>query len=154
MESLMAAVASAPLGQRADDLDRLFAESPAGPIPSGIGRGTAIVMPSSPAARPIAQITKMLLWQGKLFDGDRHDLLNLLTPFSLRGIRAQVYESESWVDGNPCIVLDYSKSSPVARAVRDEIRMIGDGEYLGIVFVGRRKIPVRFHLAFAPHPTA
>ncbi|HWD24754.1 MAG TPA: hypothetical protein VG368_04765, partial [Acidimicrobiales bacterium] len=143
-ESLLAAVASAPLEKRADDLDRLFAQSPPGPIPSGIGRGSAIVVPGSRAAKTIAEIAKMLLWQGKVFDGDRHDLLNLVTPFSLRAFRAQVYESESWVDGNPCIVLDYSKASLVARAIRDEIRLIGNSEYLGVVFVGRRRLPLRF----------
>jgi hypothetical protein len=95
----------------------------------------------------------MLLWQGKAFDDDRHDLLNLLTPFSMRAVRAQVYESESWIDHKPCIVLDYARSSVLTRIVRDEIRMIGDGEYLGVVFVGHQRIPLRFHLAFSPRQT-
>jgi hypothetical protein len=147
----MATVASDLLSRSADDLDRLFAESPPGPIPTGIGRGTAIIAPGTKAARPLAELTKMLAWQGKSFDGDRHDLLNLLTPLSLRAVRAQVYEADSWVDGKPCIVLDYSNASILARPIRDEIRMIDDGEYLGVVFVGKQRAPLRFHLAF---PTA
>jgi hypothetical protein len=146
----MAAIAEDLLRRSADELDELFADSPPGPIPTGIGRGTAIVAPGTKAAKPLAELAKMLAWQGKSFDGDRHDLVNLLSPLSLRAVRAQAYEAESWLDGKPCIVLDYSKSSFLARPVRDEIRLIGVGEYLGIVFVGKQRAPVRFHLAFPP----
>jgi hypothetical protein len=149
----MAAVATGLLGRSADELDQLFAESPPGPIPTGIGRGTAIVAPGTKAAKPLAELAKMVAWQGKSFDSDRHDLLNLLSPLSVRAVRAQVYEAESWVDAKPCIVLDYSKSSLLARPIRDEIRLIGDGEYLGVVFVGKQRLPLRFHLAFAPMAT-
>jgi len=44
---------------------------------------------------------------------------------------------DSWYDGKPCIVLDYSKTSIVAHLVRDEIREIAPGVYLGLVFLGR-----------------
>jgi hypothetical protein len=148
----MVAVASDLLSKRADELDLLFAVSPPGPIPTGIGRGTAILAPGTGASKIFAELAKMLFWQGKAFDGDRHDLRNLLSPISIRAVRAQVYEAESWADGKPCIVLDYSKSSIVARPIRDEIRAIGDGEYLGVVFVGKRKVPLHFHLAFTSVP--
>ena len=149
----MAGTPSGLLDSSAEDLNQVFAHSPAGPMPSGVGRGTAILAPGSPIARALATITKMLFWQGKVFDDDRHDMLNLLSPFSLRAVRAQVYESESWVDHEPCIVLDYARSSLFARTIRDEIRMIDDGEYLGIVFVARWRLPVRFHLAFPTRQT-
>jgi hypothetical protein len=44
------------------------------------------------------------------------------------------------VDGRECIVLDYSKSWLVARWIRDEIREVAPGQYLGVVFVGRVKV--------------
>ena len=149
----MASVASGPLARSTDELNVLFGERPAGPIPSGIGHGTAIVAAGSKAARPLAEVAKMLFWQGKVFDADRHDLLNLLTPLSLRAIRAQVYEEASWIDEKPCIVLDYSKSSIVARPIRDEIRQLEDGTYLGVVFVGKRQLPLHFPLDFATPTT-
>jgi hypothetical protein len=37
-------------------------------------------------------------------------------------------------------VLDYSKTSIVAHLVRDEIREIAPGVYLGLVFLGRRHV--------------
>jgi hypothetical protein len=149
----MAGVASGPLARSSDELNALFGERPAGPIPSGIGHGTAILAAGTAAARPLAELAKMLFWQGKVFDGDRHDLLNLLTPFSLRAIRAEVYEEASWIDKKPCIVLDYAKSSLVARSIRDEIRQLDDGTYLGVVFVGKRQLPLYFHLDFAAPAT-
>ena len=149
----MASVAVGPVTMTPDALDALFADSPAGPIPSGVGRGTAIVAPGSAAAKPLAELTKAFLWQGKVFDAERGELVNVISPFSIRAIRASVYEGESWIDGRPSIVLDYSRSSLIARPIRDEIRMIGDGEYLGIVILGKQKTPLRFHLAFpTPKP--
>ena len=34
-------------------------------------------------------------------------------------------------------MLDYSRTSLVARAVRDELREVSPGVYLGLVFLGR-----------------
>ena len=48
--------------------------------------------------------------------------------------------ADSWYDGAPCIVLDYSKTSFAARRIRDEIREIAPGVFLGIVFWGRRHV--------------
>ena len=45
-----------------------------------------------------------------------------------------------------CIVLDYSKTSRVAGSVRDEIREIAPGLYIGVVY-GERRLPIRFSLS-------
>jgi len=45
-------------------------------------------------------------------------------------------------------VLDYSKTSFVARLIRDEIREVAPGRFLGIVYWGKRKI-ANFFLVFA-----
>src|SRR5438105_941760 len=41
--------------------------------------------------------------------------------------------------GRSCIVLDYSHTSLVAPWIRDEIREVSPGVYLGIVFWGKEK---------------
>jgi hypothetical protein len=131
-------------------LDDLFRSSPAGPQPSGRGAGTAVVAAGTVAARPLAATTRALAWQGKEFAPDGGSLRNLLTPFGVRAVAAKVYEDDSWFDGQPCIVLDYSETSKAARWVRDEIREVAPGLYLGLVYVRSRRLPVRFTLQFAP----
>ena len=57
-------------------------------------------------------------------------------------VRAKVYKDASWFDGEETIVLDYSKTSSWP-PVRDEIREVAPGVYLGLVFWERRRSPVR-----------
>ncbi|MGZ4740023.1 MAG: hypothetical protein ACXVLM_12405 [Ilumatobacteraceae bacterium] len=130
------------------NLDEIFAASPAGAIPAGIGKGRALIAAGSRAARPLAAFVRLLAWQGKEFDPQSGTLLNLITPFGVRAIKADVYIDDSRLDGRPCIVLDYSKTSKVAGWVRDEIREVAPGLYLGLVYVRSRRAPLRFSLQF------
>jgi hypothetical protein len=91
-------------------------------------------------ARPAAAISYALLWRGKVVNARKGRLKNLISAFSVPAIAAAVYTQDSWYDGKPCIVLDYSKTSLVARTIRDEIREIAPGVYLGLVFWGRRHV--------------
>lgn len=91
---------------------------------------------------------RLLAWSGKEFDAQGRSLRNLISPFSLRAITADVYIGESRLDGRPCIVLDYSKTSRVAGWVRDEIREVEPGLYVGLL-VRSRQVPLRFSLKFA-----
>ena len=74
---------------------------------------------------------------------------------AIPAIRARVYQEESWFDGRNCIVLDYSQTSRICRWVRDEIREVDPGLYLGLVygvgrfFGGRRLLDVTFALSFS-----
>jgi hypothetical protein len=133
---------------RGSQLDELFADAPAGDIPSGKGRGQALMGAGTIAARPLLATTRLLAWQGKVFDSASHRLRNLITPFGVKAITADVYIDASLLDGRPCIVLDYSKTSRVAGWVRDEIREIAPGLYLGFVYARSRRLPIRFSLAF------
>jgi hypothetical protein len=133
---------------RGNQLDALFANAPAGEIPVGKGSGQALMATGTFAARPLLTITRLLAWQGKVFDGPSHTLRNLISPFGFKAIAADVYVDASRLDGNPCIVLDYSKTSRVAGFVRDEIRQIAPGLYIGVVYVRSRRAPIRFSLAF------
>ncbi|HEV8298193.1 MAG TPA: hypothetical protein VGQ20_12870 [Acidimicrobiales bacterium] len=137
------------LAMPAADLDDLFRSSPAGPVPRGRGNGTALAATAYRVARPFARMTQLSAWQGKVFADDGTSLRNLVSPLGVRAIRAAVYEGTSRLDDRPCVVLDYSKTSWIARWVRDEIREVAPGLYLGVVFVRSRRVPIRFALDFA-----
>jgi hypothetical protein len=129
-------------------LDDLFRLSPLGDIPDGDALGTAIVAPGTEIERPILWPARWLAWQGKVFDRTRGELVNKVSPLSLHLIKAKVYIAPSWFDGQPVIVLDYSKTSLLARKIRDEIREVSPGTFLGIVYWERLKT-INFLLQFA-----
>ena len=138
------------LSMSSNELDNLFANSPAGDIPNGEAQGTAIIAPGTRYSAEIAAIINVFVWQGKTFDAAHGTLRNRILPFGLNAIVAEVYKAPSWFDNNECIVLDYSKTSLVAERVRDEIRAIGPGLYLGLVYWGKSKT-IHFAIQF---PTA
>jgi hypothetical protein len=128
-------------------LDDLFTGSPAGDIPNGQGEGTAIIAPGTTFSLEIAQLINTFGWQGKTFNAAHGTLTNRILAFGLNAIVAEVYKTESWFDGKECIVLDYSKTSLVAEHVRDEIRQISPGMYLGVVYWDRART-INFSLQF------
>lgn len=130
------------------DLNELFSRSPAGEIPVGRGRGTVIFAPGTPFAWLVAKIAFFIAWRGKVLDPERGELLNIVSPFGVKAIRARVYKDPSWKDERECIVIDYSKSSFVARRVRDEIREVAPGVFLGQVFWSKSNI-LKFALVFS-----
>jgi len=130
------------------ELDDLFAKSPAGDIPNGEGEGTAILAAGTKFSPEIAALINIFAWQGKTFDAAHGTLTNRISAFGINAIVAQVYKSESWFDSKECIVLDYSKTSLVAKHIRDEIRQIGPGAYLGIVYWDDKKT-IHFSLQFS-----
>jgi hypothetical protein len=89
----------------------------------------------------------MFAWKGKVFDAQRGQLLNRVTPFGVHGIRANVYPGASLLDGRESIILDYSRTSVLARWVRDEIREVSPGVYLGFAYVFGRRV-ISFALTF------
>lgn len=129
------------------ELDELFRESPPGDIPDGPAKGTAIIAPGTRYTEHIADIIKHFGWQGKVFDAQKGVLKNKVSPFGIEAIVARVYKDKSWLDGEECIVLDYSKTSLLAHWIRDEIRLIGPGFYLGKVYWGKDRL-IDFCLQF------
>jgi len=130
-----------------DQLDEVFRASPAGDIPKGEGRGTVIVAPGTEFAEIAAKVVHLIAWQGKVFDPESGTLLNEVSPLHLDRIRADVFKDASWFDQKECIVLDYSKTSLLAEHVRDEIRLVSPGLYLGIVFWKKNRT-IHFALQF------
>ncbi len=127
-----------------DKLDEIYMNAAAGAIPSGDTRGTAIVA-GTLFARWYARFARLFGWQGKVFDlfpPDQQNgiLINKITAFSLTFIVAKVYKDASWMDGKETIVIDYSKTSFFAKNIRDEIREVEPGVYLGKVWWGRMRI--------------
>src|SRR5829696_5204573 len=111
--------------------DALLARSPAGPIPIGVLDGVAVLFPGSRVSRVVAGLVRALAWQGKVVEPDGTWLRNRITPLRIRAVAALVRPSASLVDRRPCIVLDYSATSLIARGVRDEIRLVAPRLYLG-----------------------
>lgn len=134
-------------------LDDLFRASPAGDIPDGPAKGTAIIAPDTRYSQPIAEIINLFGWQGKVFDSAKGVLKNKVTLFGFEAIVARVYKGPSWLDGNECIVLDYSETSVVAHYIRDEIRLIGPGFYLGVVYWAHDRL-IDFCLDFSAASSA
>ena len=115
-------------------LDDLFTASPTGDIPNGEGKGTAIIAPGTKYSAVIAEAVNHFAWQGKVFDAKKGVLKNHILAFGMEAILAKVYKGPSWLDKKECIVLDYSDTSILAHWVRDEIRLISPGLYLGKVY--------------------
>jgi hypothetical protein len=136
------------------DLYDLFRRSRPGDIPVGRGKGTPIFYPGTFATKLAARFYGTLVWRGKVFRPDGGDLKNLISILGIRALRARVYREESWFDGEECIVLDYSRTSFLVGWIRDEIREVAPGLYLGLVyglgrlFGGRRLLDVTFVLDF------
>lgn len=135
------------LSMTQEQLDELFKQSPAGEIPNGEADGTAIIAPGTVYSAPIAKVVNHFAWQGKVFDGSKGLLKNRILAFGIEAIVARVYKDASWLDGKECIVLDYSETSIVAQRIRDEIRLIGPGLYLGKVYWGKDRL-IDFALQF------
>jgi hypothetical protein len=129
------------------ELDDLFKQSESGPIPDGPADGIAIVTNDTRFASIIARIVNHWAWQGKSFDARHGTLRNRITSFGFNAIVAEAYVGPSLLDGKPCIVLDYSKTSTVAERVRDEIRLIAPNTYLGRVY-WQNKPTIHFALQF------
>ena len=135
------------LAMSQDQLDELFKSSPAGEIPNGEAEGTAIIAPGNAFSPKIASFINHFAWQGKTFDAQKGVLKNRITVLGLHAIIARVYKGKSWFDKKECIVLDYSETSVVAGWIRDEIRQIGPGLYLGVVY-GEKARLINFALQF------
>jgi hypothetical protein len=129
------------------ELDALFARSDPGPIPDGECRGTVIVAPGTALATGAAALVGLLAWQGKVFDAAAGRVWNRVLPLGLRAVTAKVREGTGRRDGRACIVLDYSETSLVARRVRDEIRLVRSGLYLGRAYWGEARL-IDFALEF------
>ncbi|MEW1658883.1 hypothetical protein [Streptomyces sp. NPDC093707] len=117
-------------------LEEVFRSSPAGEVPGGPMEGTAILGAGTGLATPIAVLVRLAVWRGKVFSPDGGGYLsNRLGPWDALAVLARVGPGPSLLDERECVVIDYSRTSLIARGVRDEIRQVGTGLYLGVIWL-------------------
>ena len=123
-------------------LDDLYRASAVGKIPVGDTLGTAIILPGTLFARLFARLMKWFIWEGKVFDPAEEDLLNKIWPWGKLALKASVSKvDKSWIDDKETILIDYSKyNKGWVGTVRDEMREIEPGLYLGKVWIGKRRM--------------
>lgn len=124
-------------------LEGIYRGATAGAIPIGFLNGIAV----PPARKPGSELRKRVtnkLWLGKEFRADQ-TLVNHWR--GMKAIKARVCLGPSWIDGRPAIVMDYRGSSLVWHNVRDEMREVAPGVYLGLMF-RRRPCQPRFRMYF------
>lgn len=125
------------------ELDDIFRAVPAGTPPQGEMEGTVIIT-GTRFSYLLAVLVRALVWQGKVFDMSAPPyngvLVNKITPFSAFLVAAKVYRGDSWLDGKEAIIIDYSKTSFIASKIRDEIREVEPGLFLGKVWCGGTRV--------------
>ena len=130
-----------------DAIDDLWRTLEPGPVPDGMGQGTVLIAPGTILSDAAATIAHVVAWKGKRFDAAKGQLINEVGPFGHDAVPARVYVDESWFDHGPAIVLDYENSGVLAQHIRDEIREVGGGLYLGIAYWDEDKV-LNFSLQF------
>ena len=132
------------------DLEQRYRQSPPGTIPAGYTRGRAIYCPGA-ALTPARSKMTGAMWHGKHFCPADGTLINQWC-FG-RAIRARVCYGDSWLDGKPSIIMDYRGVSHVWGDVRDEIREVAPGLYLGLMYrcnAGQPRMKIFFALEVTP----
>lgn len=119
----------------AGDLTALYLHAPPATAPDGFVPGRAIKNPGSRTTAANARATR-LVWQGKVFRDDG-TMVNRVFGAG-RAIPADVYVGDSLLDGRPALILDYSRSR-LWPEVRDEVREVSPGLYLGIMYKGKAR---------------
>jgi len=117
-------------------LEALYRSAGAGSAPLGSFAGRASPEPGT--AKGLRQSKRIgWLWKGKEFPGNG-TMINRLA-LGAKAVKADMYYGSSFLDGGPTIVLDYANTSKSFKDVRDEMREVAPGLYLGLTYV--RKCP-------------
>jgi hypothetical protein len=117
-------------------LEALYAQGAVTTPPPGFAPGRAI---PNPGARNNVRKSRTigLLWKGKVFSEGQ--MINRLAG-GREAVTASVYVAESWLDGKPSLILDYAGSKRFGD-VRDEMREIAPGIYVGLTYVRKNPEP-------------
>jgi hypothetical protein len=107
--------------------EALFRQGTVGCGPVGPTRGT-IVDADGKHPRLKARL-QGVVWKGKTFHGD--DTLTNRWFGGLSAVSAGISVGPSRLDGQPCLVMQYPPTAPVFANVRDELRLIAPGVWLG-----------------------
>jgi hypothetical protein len=116
------------------ELEQLYRHAAPGAMPDGFARGRVVYPPCEPRGHAKAR-TAAMFWHGKHFFPCDSTLINQW--LGVRAIRARVYPGPSWLDGRPALILDYCGTSHLWADVRDEMREVAPGLYVGAMYLRR-----------------
>ncbi len=132
-------------------LEQIYRQAKPGTIPVGYTRGQAIYCPDAPLT-PARSKMSQAMWHGKHFCPEDGTLINQWC-LGTQAVRARVCYGESWLDGQPSIIMDYRGMAHVWKDVRDEIREVSPGVYLGLMYrckAGQPTMKMFFALESSP----
>lgn len=136
------------LNHSPEELDALYRQATVGPIPDGVAEGHVLFIADTPVNRSVTCLVRTLAWQGKVFFRDEGYLLNLVSALRLRLVKATLSRGTSWFcPGEEAIILDYSKTSFLAQKIRDEIREVAPGLFIGQAYWDDHRV-LSFSLQF------
>ncbi len=107
--------------------ETLFRQAALGSVPLGPTRGT--VLYTDGRHPQVKARLQGVVWKGKTFHGD-----GTLTNRWLGGVQAvsaDAHVGTSWLDGQPCLVMQYAPKAAVFGNLRDELREVAPGVWLG-----------------------
>jgi hypothetical protein len=105
----------------------LFREGTLGCGPLGPTRGT-VLYADGKHPRLKARL-QGVIWKGKTFHDDGTFINRWLG--GVQAVSAAICVEPSWLDGQPCLVMQYAPDARVFGNVRDELRQIGPNMWLG-----------------------
>jgi hypothetical protein len=108
-------------------LETLFRQGNIGCDPHGPTRGT-VLYADGKLPRLKAHL-QGVVWKGKTFHDDGTFTNRWLG--GVTAVSAGICEEPSWLDGQPCFVMQYGPDAPVFRNARDELREIAPDTWLG-----------------------
>jgi hypothetical protein len=123
------------------ELEQLFNSSPVGDIPNGKGTGTALFVFGIHVGGWPSSIIRFLAWQGKVFTRDPDMMINSVSPFRVKALKAGVYKAKRILGDGDAIIVDYSQTSIFTRAT-DELREVAPSIYLGNALWGKKRMTI------------
>ena len=112
--------------------EALFRQGAFGCGPLGPTRGT-VLYADGQHPRLKARL-QGVVWKGKTFHGDGTFTNRWFG--GVNAVSADVRVEPSWLDGQPCFVMQYAPDAPVFGNVRDELRQIAPDVWLGRSYDG------------------
>jgi hypothetical protein len=116
------------------ELEALYRAGTPTPLQDGYFRGRPVYCPEKALSGVRTKLTSAI-WHGKIVEDGGCSLINQWHGF--RAIRAKLSMGESLLDGKPSLIMDYSQTSHVWADVRDEVREVAPGLFVGAMY--RRK---------------
>jgi hypothetical protein len=114
------------------DWEALFRDGALGCGPAGLTRGT-VLYAEGKHPRLKARL-QGVAWKGKTFHGDGTFTNRWLG--GVQAVSAATCVEPSWLDDQPCLVIQYAPNAPVFGNVRDELRQIAPDVWLGRSYDG------------------